>query len=86
MRVITIADIHKACGDNPGWPDVVEYMMDCLQEDDYLVLHIPEEYQSKGGTKAVAMLYVHEAWVIRQVGPATCIKHRAKETPFDCWF
>lgn len=87
MRVITIAEIKKACGgEDANWRVVMEYMMRQQKEDDYLILHMPEDYKSQGGIKVIAMLYCHEAWIIRQIGPATCIKHRSKETPFECWF
>ena len=86
MKVITPTDIEKACGTkSPDHRQVREYMIEQLADDGYLILHVGEDYKGKCLSYS-AMMYAHEVWIIRQIGAARCIKHRYKNTPFECLF
>lgn len=88
MRVITPTDIERACGRGILSRQLVrQYILDQQEkdEDGYIVFHIGENYKDRSVTHE-AMMYCHEAWIIPEIGPARCIKHRYKDTPFVSWF
>lgn len=86
MKVITLTDIEKACGTrSPRHEQVREYMIAQKKEDDYLVLHIGEDYNGRCSAYS-GMTFANEVWIIRQIGAARCIKHRHRATPFECLF
>ena len=86
MLIITTKDIESACGTiSPSRDEVRQYLHQLRDEDDYLVLHLPEDYKIKSYIHEV-MCQCMEVWIIRQIGPAKCIKHRYRPTPFECLF
>lgn len=85
-KILTGTEIRKVYGANRDWHAVSIFLLNQQEEDSYLILHIAEEDVGKSLLPVVVMQYCSEVWIIRQIGPATCIKHRYRPTPFDCMF
>lgn len=85
-KILTIQDLHTVCGKPIDRLKFRAYMGDLKDEYEMIILHIGEEHENSGITLHSYGQYADEVWIIRQIGPATCIKNRNRATPYDEMF
>jgi hypothetical protein len=84
--IITRQDIIAACGNPIDRLKLRTYMHDKREEHGSVILHLGEETLGISLAAIGGVEWCDEVWVIRQIGPATCIKNRYREAPYDEMF